>query len=196
MDPPAAGGTFLSTLKHFVSPYLKDVQQHHVKADKWDPKFVFYDQLKQVMNAYKPAIFDLLCLCASGHTALDMLPVQFLCPNISVTYRVLGGESLPFHCNPDNMEVSTCWALDPELQEKYVLEAEYIVDTGANKGKIEERFGFLDYGCSFYSMKYSKIWKTKQPNQKPFWYQAFWLCMCVCDHASAMAHTWKSEDNL
>lgn len=27
-------GTFLSTLEHFLSRYLKDVRQHHVKADK------------------------------------------------------------------------------------------------------------------------------------------------------------------
>ncbi|KAL4663359.1 hypothetical protein H8957_013627 [Semnopithecus entellus] len=54
--------TFLSTLEHHLSRYLKDVKQHHVKADKRDPEFVFYDQLKQVMNAYrvKPAVFDLL----------------------------------------------------------------------------------------------------------------------------------------
>ncbi|XP_078217605.1 BOS complex subunit NCLN isoform X2 [Callithrix jacchus] len=54
--------TFLSTLQHHLSRYLKDVKQHHVKADKRDPEFVFYDQLKQVMNAYrvKPAVFDLL----------------------------------------------------------------------------------------------------------------------------------------
>ncbi|XP_032108205.1 nicalin isoform X1 [Sapajus apella] len=54
--------TFLSTLEHHLGRYLKDVKQHHVKADKRDPEFVFYDQLKQVMNAYrvKPAVFDLL----------------------------------------------------------------------------------------------------------------------------------------
>lgn len=27
-------GTFLNTLEHFLSRYLKDVRQHHVKADK------------------------------------------------------------------------------------------------------------------------------------------------------------------
>lgn len=47
--------------------------------------------------------------------------------------------------------------------------------------QIEEHFGFLDYGCSVQSMKYSKIWEAKQqqtpklPDQKPFWYQAFWV---------------------
>ncbi|XP_006993047.1 proto-oncogene tyrosine-protein kinase receptor Ret isoform X2 [Peromyscus maniculatus bairdii] len=67
---------------------------------------------------------------------LHLLPVQFLCPNISVTYRLLEEESLPFRCNPDTLEVSTRWALDRELQEKYVLEAECSVGTGANEEKV------------------------------------------------------------
>ncbi|XP_028719901.1 proto-oncogene tyrosine-protein kinase receptor Ret [Peromyscus leucopus] len=67
---------------------------------------------------------------------LHLLPVQFLCPNISVTYRLLEEESLPFRCNPDTLEVSTRWALDRELQEKYVLEAECSVGTGASEEKV------------------------------------------------------------
>ncbi|KAB0354010.1 hypothetical protein FD755_023297 [Muntiacus reevesi] len=52
-----------------------------------------------------------------------LLPVQFLCPNVSVAYRLLGGESLPFRCDPHTLEVSTRWALDREQREKYELVA-------------------------------------------------------------------------
>jgi hypothetical protein len=72
-------GTFLSTLEHFLGRYLKDVRQHHVKADKRDPEFVFYDQLKQVMNAYrvKPAIFDLLlAVCIGAYLGMAYTAVQ------------------------------------------------------------------------------------------------------------------------
>uniref|UniRef100_A0A8C6U292 Nicalin n=1 Tax=Neogobius melanostomus TaxID=47308 RepID=A0A8C6U292_9GOBI len=59
----------VTTLEYHLARYLKDVKKHYVKADKRDPEFVFYDQLKQTMNAYrvKPAIFDLLlavCIAA------------------------------------------------------------------------------------------------------------------------------------
>ncbi|XP_015266774.1 PREDICTED: nicalin-like [Gekko japonicus] len=72
-------GTFISTLEYYMSRYLKDVKQHHVKADKRDPEFVFYDQLKQVMNAYrvKPAIFDLLlALCIAAYLGVAYVAVQ------------------------------------------------------------------------------------------------------------------------
>lgn len=55
------------------------MRQHHVKADKRDPEFVFYDQLKQVMNAYrvKPAIFDLLlALCIGAYLGVAYAAVQ------------------------------------------------------------------------------------------------------------------------
>uniref|UniRef100_A0A8C3SX07 BOS complex subunit NCLN n=1 Tax=Chelydra serpentina TaxID=8475 RepID=A0A8C3SX07_CHESE len=71
--------TFLNTLEYYMSRYLKDVKQHHVKADKRDPEFVFYDQLKQVMNAYrvKPAIFDLLlALCIAVYLGVAYVAVQ------------------------------------------------------------------------------------------------------------------------
>ncbi|XP_027627305.1 proto-oncogene tyrosine-protein kinase receptor Ret isoform X3 [Tupaia chinensis] len=58
-----------------------------------------------------------------------LLPTQFLCPNISVTYRLLGGESLPFRCAPDSLEVSTRRALDREQREKYELVAACTVHT-------------------------------------------------------------------
>lgn len=45
-------------------------------------------------------------------------------------------ESLPFRCDPHSLEVSTLWALDRELQEKYVLEAECIVGTGDREKKV------------------------------------------------------------
>uniref|UniRef100_A0A8D0DW65 Nicalin n=1 Tax=Salvator merianae TaxID=96440 RepID=A0A8D0DW65_SALMN len=71
--------TFITTLESYLSRYLKDVKQHHVKADKRDPEFVFYDQLKQVMNAYrvKPAIFDLLlALCIAAYLGVAYVAVQ------------------------------------------------------------------------------------------------------------------------
>ncbi|EQB77586.1 hypothetical protein CB1_000413012 [Camelus ferus] len=46
-----------------------------------DPEFVFYDQLKQVMNAYrvKPAIFDLLlAVCISAYLGMAYTAVQLL----------------------------------------------------------------------------------------------------------------------
>uniref|UniRef100_A0A803VCL1 Nicalin n=1 Tax=Ficedula albicollis TaxID=59894 RepID=A0A803VCL1_FICAL len=71
--------TFLNTLEYCMGRYLKDVKQHHVKADKRDPEFVFYDQLKQVMNAYrvKPAIFDLLlAVCIAAYLGVAYVAVQ------------------------------------------------------------------------------------------------------------------------
>ncbi|KAG8519138.1 Nicalin [Galemys pyrenaicus] len=44
-----------------------------------DPEFVFYDQLKQVMNAYrvKPAIFDLLlAVCIGAYLGMAYTAVQ------------------------------------------------------------------------------------------------------------------------
>lgn len=73
--------------------YLKDVKQHHVKADKRDPEFVFYDQLKQVMNAYrvKPAIFDLLlAVCIAAYLGVAYVAVQ----NFGLLYRMIQRLSL------------------------------------------------------------------------------------------------------
>ncbi|XP_036704029.1 nicalin isoform X3 [Balaenoptera musculus] len=72
-------GPLLSTLERYLSHYLKEVRPHHVKADKRDPEFVFYDQLKQVMNAYrvKPAIFDLLlAVCIGAYLGMAYTAVQ------------------------------------------------------------------------------------------------------------------------
>ncbi|XP_033903933.3 BOS complex subunit ncln isoform X1 [Acipenser ruthenus] len=69
----------VGTLEYYLSRYLKDVKRHYVKADKRDPEFVFYDQLKQVMNAYrvKPAIFDLLlALCIAVYLGVMYLAIQ------------------------------------------------------------------------------------------------------------------------
>ncbi|MED6291900.1 tRNA (cytosine-5-)-methyltransferase ncl1, partial [Characodon lateralis] len=69
----------VSTLEYHLSRYLKDVKRHYVKADKRDPEFVFYDQLKQTMNAYrvKPAIFDLLlALCIAAYLGMMYLAIQ------------------------------------------------------------------------------------------------------------------------
>lgn len=56
------------------------------------------------------------------------------------------GDGLPFHCDSDCLEVSTRWALDRELQEKYVLEAECAVaGPGANKEKVAVSFPVTVY---------------------------------------------------
>uniref|UniRef100_A0A3B4C088 BOS complex subunit NCLN n=1 Tax=Pygocentrus nattereri TaxID=42514 RepID=A0A3B4C088_PYGNA len=73
--------TVVSTLEYYLGRYLKDVKRHFVRADKRDPEFVFYDQLKQTMNAYrvKPAIFDLLlALCIAAYLGVVYLAVQSL----------------------------------------------------------------------------------------------------------------------
>ncbi|XP_025031551.1 nicalin isoform X2 [Python bivittatus] len=80
--------TFINTLEYYMSRYLKDVKQHYVKADKRDPEFVFYDQLKQVMNAYrvKPAIFDLLlALCIAAYLGVAYIAVQ----HFSLLYKLV-----------------------------------------------------------------------------------------------------------
>ncbi|OCU00861.1 nicalin L homeolog isoform X1 [Xenopus laevis] len=80
--------SLLSTLEYYMSRYLKDVKLYHVKADKRDPEFVFYDQLKQTMNAYrvKPAIFDLLlALCIAAYLGLSYFAVQ----NFNVLYKLV-----------------------------------------------------------------------------------------------------------
>ncbi|XP_049750628.1 proto-oncogene tyrosine-protein kinase receptor Ret isoform X4 [Elephas maximus indicus] len=74
-----------------------------------------------------------------------LLPVQFLCPNISVAYRLLGGEHLPFHCSPDSMEVSTRWALDREQQEKYELVAACTVWAGSREEEVMVPFPVTVY---------------------------------------------------
>ncbi|XP_017558085.1 nicalin-1 isoform X4 [Pygocentrus nattereri] len=80
--------TVVSTLEYYLGRYLKDVKRHFVRADKRDPEFVFYDQLKQTMNAYrvKPAIFDLLlALCIAAYLGVVYLAVQ----HFGVLYSVL-----------------------------------------------------------------------------------------------------------
>lgn len=78
----------VSTLEYHLGHYLKDVKRHYVKADKRDPEFVFYDQLKQTMNAYrvKPAIFDLLlAVCIAAYLGMMYLAIQ----NFGVLYSVV-----------------------------------------------------------------------------------------------------------
>ncbi|XP_026200896.1 nicalin-1 isoform X1 [Anabas testudineus] len=78
----------VSTLEYYLGRYLKDVKRHYVKADKRDPEFVFYDQLKQTMNAYrvKPAIFDLLlAVCIAAYLGMMYLSIQ----NFGVLYSVV-----------------------------------------------------------------------------------------------------------
>lgn len=78
----------VSTLEYHLGRYLKDVKRHYVKADKRDPEFVFYDQLKQTMNAYrvKPAIFDLLlAVCIAAYLGMMYLAIQ----NFGVLYSIV-----------------------------------------------------------------------------------------------------------
>ncbi|XP_058493899.1 BOS complex subunit ncln isoform X4 [Solea solea] len=78
----------VSTLEYHLTRYLKDVKKHYVKADKRDPEFVFYDQLKQTMNAYrvKPAIFDLLlAVCIAAYLGVMYLAIQ----NFGILYSVV-----------------------------------------------------------------------------------------------------------
>ncbi|KAF6317803.1 ret proto-oncogene [Rhinolophus ferrumequinum] len=76
---------------------------------------------------------------------LRLLPVQFLCPNISVAYRLLGGESQPFRCAADSLEVSTRWALDRERREKYELVAACTVRVGALEEEVMVPFPVTVY---------------------------------------------------
>uniref|UniRef100_A0A3Q1I2R2 Nicalin n=1 Tax=Anabas testudineus TaxID=64144 RepID=A0A3Q1I2R2_ANATE len=83
----------VSTLEYYLGRYLKDVKRHYVKADKRDPEFVFYDQLKQTMNAYrvKPAIFDLLlAVCIAAYLGMMYLSIQvIMVANFGVLYSVV-----------------------------------------------------------------------------------------------------------
>ncbi|KAF6111089.1 ret proto-oncogene [Phyllostomus discolor] len=74
-----------------------------------------------------------------------LLPMQFLCPNISMAYRLLGGENLPFHCASDSLEVSMRWALDREHQEKYELVAACTVHLGTRDEDIMVPFPVTVY---------------------------------------------------
>ncbi|KAM9479892.1 BOS complex subunit ncln-like isoform 3-T3 [Salvelinus alpinus] len=81
----------VSTLEYHLGRYLKDVRRHYVKADKRDPEFVFYDQLKQTMNAYrvKPAIFDLLlAFCIAAYLGVIYLSIQHFVVLYSVVRRI------------------------------------------------------------------------------------------------------------
>ncbi|XP_036893677.1 proto-oncogene tyrosine-protein kinase receptor Ret isoform X3 [Sturnira hondurensis] len=74
-----------------------------------------------------------------------LLPIQFLCPNISLAYRLLGGETLPFHCASDSLEVSMRWALDREHQEKYELVAACTVRLGTSDEDVMVPFPVTVY---------------------------------------------------
>ncbi|KAL4658882.1 nicalin isoform X3 [Arapaima gigas] len=80
--------SIVNTLEYHLSRYLKDVKKHYVKADKRDPEFVFYDQLKQTMNAYKvkPAVFDLLlAVCIAAYLGVMYLAIQ----NFGLLYSMM-----------------------------------------------------------------------------------------------------------
>ncbi|XP_043078567.1 nicalin-1 isoform X4 [Puntigrus tetrazona] len=84
----------VNTLEYHLSRSLKDVKRHLVRADKRDPEFVFYDQLKQTMNAYrvKPAIFDLLlAVCIASYLGVLYLAVQ----NFGLLYGFLRKVTAP-----------------------------------------------------------------------------------------------------
>lgn len=70
-------------------------------------------------------------------------PTQWSC---GIPFCLVTGDSLPFRCDPDCLEVSTRWALDRELREKYVLEALCIVaGPGANKETVTLSFPVTVY---------------------------------------------------
>uniref|UniRef100_A0A673W825 Nicalin n=1 Tax=Salmo trutta TaxID=8032 RepID=A0A673W825_SALTR len=86
----------VSTLEYHLGHYLKDVRRHYVKADKRDPEFVFYDQLKQTMNAYrvKPAIFDLLlAVCIAAYLGVIYLAIQHFGVLYSVVRRITASKT-------------------------------------------------------------------------------------------------------
>ncbi|XP_059425033.1 BOS complex subunit ncln isoform X4 [Carassius carassius] len=86
--------SIVNTLEYYLNRYLKDVKRHLVRADKRDPEFVFYDQLKQTMNAYrvKPAIFDLLlAVCIASYLGVLYLAVQ----NFGLLYGFLRRVTAP-----------------------------------------------------------------------------------------------------
>uniref|UniRef100_UPI00358F1270 BOS complex subunit NCLN isoform X2 n=1 Tax=Myxine glutinosa TaxID=7769 RepID=UPI00358F1270 len=69
----------LPSLEAIMNRHLHEVHRHTARADKREPEFVFYDQLTQVINAYrvKPAIFDLiLALCIAGYLGMVYIAVQ------------------------------------------------------------------------------------------------------------------------
>ncbi|KAM6962851.1 BOS complex subunit ncln [Aplochiton taeniatus] len=81
----------VSTLEYQLGRYLKDVRRHYVRADQRDPEFVFYDQLKQTMNAYrvKPAIFDLLlAVCITAYLGVMYLAIQHFGLFYSIVRRI------------------------------------------------------------------------------------------------------------
>nr|XP_032831748.1 nicalin [Petromyzon marinus] len=78
----------VTTLEHHMGRYLKDVRTHNVRADKREPEFLFYDQLKQTMNAYrvKPAIFDLiLAVGIAAYLGVVYLAIQ----NFGLLYETM-----------------------------------------------------------------------------------------------------------
>ncbi|XP_016050251.2 proto-oncogene tyrosine-protein kinase receptor Ret [Erinaceus europaeus] len=74
-----------------------------------------------------------------------LLPVQALCPNVSVAYRLLGGDTWPFRCAPDSLEVSTRWALDREVREKYQMVAQCTVRLGSREQEVMVPFPVTVY---------------------------------------------------
>lgn len=45
--------TVMSMLEKTLERYLKDVKVTHLSPDKREPEFVFYDQSKSLMTAYR-----------------------------------------------------------------------------------------------------------------------------------------------
>ncbi|KFO33942.1 proto-oncogene tyrosine-protein kinase receptor Ret [Fukomys damarensis] len=76
-----------------------------------------------------------------------LLPVHFLCPNISVAYRLLqgDGDSGPFRCAPDSLEVSMRHVLDRERRERFDLVATCAVRSGALEDEVQEPFPVTVY---------------------------------------------------
>ncbi|XP_031812239.1 proto-oncogene tyrosine-protein kinase receptor Ret [Sarcophilus harrisii] len=74
-----------------------------------------------------------------------LLPVQHLCPNISISYQLLGEEALPFYSDKDTMEVNMRHSLDREEKEKYELIAKCTVWEGLREEVVMVPFPVTVY---------------------------------------------------
>ncbi|XP_028917087.1 proto-oncogene tyrosine-protein kinase receptor Ret [Ornithorhynchus anatinus] len=74
-----------------------------------------------------------------------LLPVQQLCPNISISYQLIADAGVPFRCDKESMEVSTRRPLDREQREKYELMAKCTVRMEAREVDVVVPFPVTVY---------------------------------------------------
>ncbi|XP_044516173.1 LOW QUALITY PROTEIN: proto-oncogene tyrosine-protein kinase receptor Ret [Gracilinanus agilis] len=150
------GGFPLRTiyLQVFLSP--KPFQEHECHWPNCAKVMLF------VINATMPACSSLkpreFCFLETGLSfrikenkppgtfhQFRLLPVQHLCPNISISYQFLRDEDLPFHSDKDTMEVSMRHSLDREQKEKYELIAKCTVRDGLREEDVMAPFPVTVY---------------------------------------------------